>query len=84
MNPNSKYDTFLKVHIFNYTNIKDYLEGKAEKIEIKDLGPLTYKEHTTKVNVVFNDNYTVTFRVSASTTRQHDDSHKFCMYFKGS
>nr|ABC25068.1 scavenger receptor protein [Glossina morsitans morsitans] len=62
MNPNSKYDTFLKVHIFNYTNIKDYLEGKAEKIEIKDLGPLTYKEHTTKVNVVFNDNYTVTFR----------------------
>uniref|UniRef100_A0A1A9WI63 Scavenger receptor class B member 1 n=1 Tax=Glossina brevipalpis TaxID=37001 RepID=A0A1A9WI63_9MUSC len=62
MNPNPKYDTLLKVHIFNYTNIKDYLEGKADKIKVKDLGPLTYKEHTTKVNVVFNDNYTVTFR----------------------
>lgn len=63
MNPSPKYDTLLKVHIFNYTNIEDYLEGKADKIHIKDLGPLTYKEHTTRVNVVFNNNSTVTFRV---------------------
>ncbi|XP_065368262.1 lysosome membrane protein 2 [Calliphora vicina] len=62
MNPNPKYDTLLKVHIFNYTNIQDYLEYKADKIKVVDIGPLTYKEHTTKANVVFNDNYTVTFR----------------------
>ncbi|KNC22291.1 hypothetical protein FF38_12904 [Lucilia cuprina] len=62
MNPNPKYDTLLKVHIFNYTNIQDYLEYKADKIKVDDIGPLIYKEHTTKANVVFNDNYTVTFR----------------------
>ncbi|XP_061396790.1 lysosome membrane protein 2 [Musca vetustissima] len=62
IDPNPKYDTFLKVHIFNYTNIKDYLEYKADKIKVEDLGPFLYKEHTTKVNVVHNDNYTVTFR----------------------
>uniref|UniRef100_T1PF54 CD36 family protein n=1 Tax=Musca domestica TaxID=7370 RepID=T1PF54_MUSDO len=62
IDPNPKYDTFLKVHIFNYTNIKDYLEYKADKIKVEDIGPLIYKEHTTKVNVVHNDNYTVTFR----------------------
>lgn len=64
MDPNPKYDTLLKVHVFNYTNIKEYLEYKADKIKVVDIGPLTYKEHTTKVNVIFNDNHTVTFRVS--------------------
>lgn len=63
MNPNPKYDTLLKVHIFNYTNILSYLAGKDDRIHLKDIGPLTYKEHTTKVNVVYNNNYTVTFRV---------------------
>ncbi|XP_059224667.1 lysosome membrane protein 2 [Stomoxys calcitrans] len=62
INPNPKYDTLLKVHIFNYTNIHDYLHYKADKIKVEDLGPLIYKEHTTKVNVVYNDNHTVTFR----------------------
>lgn len=64
MDPNPKYDTLLKVHIFNYTNIDKYLNGIDEKLKVEDVGPLTYKEHTTKVNVVFNNNFTVTFRVS--------------------
>ncbi|XP_004527492.1 lysosome membrane protein 2 isoform X1 [Ceratitis capitata] len=62
MDPNPKYDTLLKVHIFNYTNIDKYLNGIDEKLKVEDVGPLTYKEHTTKVNVVFNNNFTVTFR----------------------
>ncbi|XP_073847782.1 lysosome membrane protein 2 isoform X2 [Musca autumnalis] len=62
IDPNPKFDTLLKVHIFNYTNIKDYLEERADKIKVEDIGPLVYKEHTVKVNVVHNDNYTVTFR----------------------
>ncbi|XP_039957518.1 lysosome membrane protein 2 [Bactrocera tryoni] len=62
MNPNPKYDTLLKVHIFNYTNIDKYFAGVDDKIKVEDIGPLTYKEHTTKVNVSFNKNYTVTFR----------------------
>lgn len=55
------------MHIFNYTNIHDYLDYRADKIKVEDIGPLIYKEHTTKVNVVHNDNYTVTFRVSVVT-----------------
>ncbi|XP_054738335.1 lysosome membrane protein 2 [Anastrepha obliqua] len=62
MDPNPKYDTLLKVHIFNYTNIDKYLAGIDDKIKVEDIGPLTYKEHTTKVNVSFNQNHTVTFR----------------------
>ncbi|XP_011194482.1 lysosome membrane protein 2 isoform X1 [Zeugodacus cucurbitae] len=62
MDPNPKYDTLLKVHIFNYTNIDKYLDGIDDKIKVNDIGPLTYKEHTTKVNVSFNKNHTVTFR----------------------
>lgn len=52
------------MHIFNYTNIDKYFAGVDNKIKVVDIGPLTYKEHTTKVNVSFNKNYTVTFRVS--------------------
>ncbi|XP_017462313.1 PREDICTED: lysosome membrane protein 2, partial [Rhagoletis zephyria] len=62
MDPDPKYDTLLKVHIFNYTNIDNYLAGIDDKIKVEDIGPLTYKEHTTKVDVSFNQNYTVTFR----------------------
>ncbi|XP_037954964.1 lysosome membrane protein 2 [Teleopsis dalmanni] len=78
--PQPKYDTLLKVHIFNYTNIKEYLLGLEEKIKVEDIGPLTYREHTTKVNVSFNKNFTVTFRdhrsyeflPEKSTCGQHD------------
>ncbi|XP_030388548.1 scavenger receptor class B member 1 isoform X2 [Scaptodrosophila lebanonensis] len=62
LNPDPKYDTLLKAHIFNYTNIDDYLAGRVDKIHVEDLGPLTYQEHTVKVNVSFNNNHTVTFR----------------------
>ncbi|XP_068147262.1 scavenger receptor class B member 1 isoform X1 [Drosophila tropicalis] len=62
LSPPSKYDTLLKAHIFHYPNIEDYLAGRADKIKIEDLGPLTYQEHTVKDEVSFNDNNTVTFR----------------------
>ncbi|TDG46420.1 hypothetical protein AWZ03_007194 [Drosophila navojoa] len=62
LSPDPKYDTLLKAHIFNYTNIEDYLAGRADKIHVEDLGPLTYQEHTIKDQVSFNKNHTVTFR----------------------
>ncbi|XP_055858648.1 scavenger receptor class B member 1 [Episyrphus balteatus] len=54
-------DTYLKVHIFNYTNIDRYLSGEDAKIKVEDLGPYTYQEHSTKTNVKFNANNTVTY-----------------------
>lgn len=64
LKPDNDTDTLLKAHIFNYTNIEDYLLGRADKMHVVDLGPLTYQEHTVKDEVSFNDNHTVTFRVS--------------------
>lgn len=72
--------THLKVHIFNYTNIEDYIKGKAKKIVVEDLGPYTYAENATKVGVQFNPNSTVTYQVHRaykflpeySTGRQFD------------
>lgn len=66
INPAPKYDTLLKVHIFNYTNINEFVAGKERKIKVQDIGPLVYKEHTRKVNVTFNKNYTVSFRDNRS------------------
>ncbi|EDW31579.1 GL11204 [Drosophila persimilis] len=62
LNPDPKYDTLLKAHIFHYPNIEDYLAGRADKIQIRDMGPLVYQEHTVKDEVSFNKNFTVTFR----------------------
>ncbi|XP_030558448.1 lysosome membrane protein 2 [Drosophila novamexicana] len=62
LQPDPKYDTLLKAHIFNYTNIEDFLAGRADKMHVEDLGPLTYQEHTVKDQVSFNKNHTVTFR----------------------
>ncbi|XP_002092932.2 lysosome membrane protein 2 [Drosophila yakuba] len=62
LNPDPKYDTLLKAHIFDYPNIDDYLAGRADKIKVVDIGPLTYQEHTVKDEVSFNKNFTVSFR----------------------
>ncbi|XP_016977251.1 scavenger receptor class B member 1 [Drosophila rhopaloa] len=62
LNPDPKYDTLLKAHIFHYPNIDDYLAGRADKIKVVDVGPLTYQEHTIKDEVSFNKNFTVSFR----------------------
>lgn len=35
--------TLLKVHIFNYTNIDEYLDGTADKIKLEDVGPYIYE-----------------------------------------
>ncbi|KAI8034137.1 hypothetical protein M5D96_013099 [Drosophila gunungcola] len=62
LNPDPNYDTLLKAHIFHYPNIDDYLAGRADKIKVVDVGPLTYQEHTIKDEVSFNKNFTVSFR----------------------
>ncbi|KAH8233170.1 hypothetical protein KR026_005039 [Drosophila bipectinata] len=62
LDPEPKYDTLLKAHIFDYPNIEDYLAGRADKVQVRDMGPLTYQEHTVKDEVSFNKNFTVTFR----------------------
>jgi len=52
----------LRVYIFNYTNYDDYINGYADKLILKELGPYIYSENSTKVQVNFNDNNTISYR----------------------
>lgn len=61
----------LRVHIFNYTNTERFLNGIDDHLEVKDVGPFVYTEKTQKVEVVYNDNNTISYRVSAHAARTH-------------
>lgn len=52
----------LKVKIFNYTNVDEYMNGKASKLHVQEVGPYIYRETITKENLQFNDNGTITYR----------------------
>ncbi|KAK9870107.1 hypothetical protein WA026_006202 [Henosepilachna vigintioctopunctata] len=54
---------FLEVYLFNWTNAAEFEEGKpwTTKPEFKELGPYTFSEHHSRVNISFNDNNTVSF-----------------------
>lgn len=53
----------LRVHIFNYTNTDRFLAGLDDKLHVNDVGPYVYTEKAQKVNVVYNDNNTISYRV---------------------
>jgi CD36 family len=64
MNP--QVDTLMKVHVFNYTNVDAFLNKIDDQLEVEDLGPFVYRETTQKVDVVFNPNKTITYKVSSA------------------
>uniref|UniRef100_A0A182MGT3 Scavenger receptor class B n=1 Tax=Anopheles culicifacies TaxID=139723 RepID=A0A182MGT3_9DIPT len=52
----------LKVHVFNYTNAKEFLDGKEPKLRVEDLGPFVYRETAKKVDVTHNGDGTISYR----------------------
>lgn len=60
----SPIQPLLKIHIFNYTNIDDFLSGRDKKIKLQDVGPYVYKEFGQRVNLAFSDDNKITFNVS--------------------
>ncbi|XP_053675470.1 lysosome membrane protein 2-like [Anopheles nili] len=52
----------LKVHVFNYTNAEQFLAGNDSKLTVEDLGPFVYKETAEKVQVVHNNDGTISYR----------------------
>lgn len=50
---------FCKVYLFNITNAEDFLAGRAEKMQVEEVGPYVYREMFAHHNVTFNDNDTV-------------------------
>lgn len=60
----SPIQPLLKIHIFNYTNIDDFLSGRDKKIKLQDVGPYVYKEFGSRVNLEFTEDNKITFNVS--------------------
>lgn len=60
---NPPLDPHIKVHVFNYTNTDRFLKGLDKKLVVEDLGPYVYVEKFEKVDVKFNKNYTISYRV---------------------
>ncbi|CAO1443186.1 unnamed protein product [Diamesa hyperborea] len=63
-------EPLLQIHIFNYTNIDRFLQGKDDKIKLQDVGPYVYREQGEKVNLVFHDDHKITY---SENTTQHFD-----------
>nr|CAD7262071.1 unnamed protein product [Timema shepardi] len=52
----------LKMFIFNYTNVDNFKDGIDDKLNVQEVGPYIYSETVEKVNIVFNDDSTLTFQ----------------------
>jgi scavenger receptor class B, member 1 len=60
----SPIQPLIKVYIFNYTNIDEYLMSpRRNKIKVEEVGPYVFKEFGSRVNLKFEDEK-ITFNVS--------------------
>ncbi|XP_052866571.1 scavenger receptor class B member 1 [Anopheles cruzii] len=74
-------DLYIKIYLFNVTNAEDFLAGRAEKMQIEEVGPYVYRELMSHDELVFNDNGTVStkphhpliFQKSLSGNLREDD-----------
>lgn len=67
----SPIQPLIKVHVFNYTNIDDYLSGRDKKIKLQDIGPYVYKQFGSRVNLEFDADHKITFNVSRLNIAQY-------------
>lgn len=82
-------DPELRIHLFNYTNADRYMKGLDKTLKVEDLGPYVYIEKFEKVNVTFNNNFTISYRVSITHFSFHVLPlfqcfyHEKCFFFSG-
>ncbi|XP_018567422.1 scavenger receptor class B member 1-like isoform X2 [Anoplophora glabripennis] len=81
-NPSPK--SLVKVHIFNYTNLKEYDNKWDKKLKVQEVGPYVYEESLERVNVQFDDDgnfvsfqekRSYNFRPDLSKGKQSDQVH---------
>ena len=60
---NPPFSPIIKVYVFNYTNIEEFVSGTDKKIKLKEVGPYVYEEMMQKVNVKYNEDK-ITYFVS--------------------
>ncbi|XP_059614955.1 uncharacterized protein LOC132260689 [Phlebotomus argentipes] len=59
---NPPLHSYLKVYVFNYTNVDRFLVGTDKKLHVEEVGPYVYYEKLTKEHIVFNGNNTISYR----------------------
>ncbi|KAL7044998.1 hypothetical protein ACKWTF_002130 [Chironomus riparius] len=52
---NPPFSPIIKVYVFNYTNIEEFMSGTEKKIKITEVGPYVYEEPLQKINVQYNE-----------------------------
>lgn len=57
-----------KLYLYNYTNVEDFMAGRASRLRVQELGPYSYAEALEHVDVRFNDNDTMSFREKRTFT----------------
>ncbi|XP_076238842.1 scavenger receptor class B member 1 [Calliopsis andreniformis] len=55
-----------KIYIFNYTNLREFENGNASKLQVQEVGPYVYRETLNRVNVELHNNGTVTYQEKRS------------------
>lgn len=60
---NPPFSPIIKVHVFNYTNIEEFVSGIDKKLKVKEVGPYVYEEALQKTNVQYNEDR-ITYFVS--------------------
>ena len=55
-----------RIRIFNYTNVEEFMSGRAKKLKITEAGPYMYRETLTRVHPVMNGDGTVTYQENRS------------------
>ncbi|XP_062123737.1 lysosome membrane protein 2 [Drosophila sulfurigaster albostrigata] len=55
-------DVYIMVYMFNYTNVDDFIAGRATKLKVEQVGPYVYKEVLSNHNVTLNEaNNTISY-----------------------
>lgn len=57
----------MQIYIYNVTNADEFLNN-GEKPALQELGPYVYLQHWEKVDIKFNDNGTVSYKVKKTFT----------------
>ncbi|CAG5033942.1 unnamed protein product [Parnassius apollo] len=48
------YELFSEVHVFNYTNVDEYLKGSDKAMKLQEIGPFTFQEIRTNSNITID------------------------------
>ncbi|XP_072939018.1 protein croquemort-like isoform X1 [Epargyreus clarus] len=53
---------YFECFLYNITNVDDILAGKKVKLRVQQMGPYVFREKQEKVNIVWNENSTLTYQ----------------------